>query len=250
MVEHKKIASAMIVGGGVTGIQAALDLADAGYFVYLIEKSGAIGGAMAQLDKTFPTNDCSMCIIAPKLVECGRHLNIRIMTLSEVAGITGSAGDFTVTVKERPRYVDVDRCIACGLCAEKCPKKTWDEYNAGTGKRKAIFLKYPQAVPLKYQIDPESCLQLKKPGSCGLCEKVCETGAINFADTARIHSFSVGARCWRPDSRPSIPRRPVSGDSANSPMSLPRCSWRGICRQPVPPRDTWPGPRTANRSGR
>ena len=198
MLETKKIGSVMIVGGGVTGIQAALDLADAGYFVYMIEKSGAIGGAMAQLDKTFPTNDCSMCIIAPKLVECGRHLNIRIMTLSEVVGITGSAGDFTVTVKERPRYVDVDRCIACGLCAEKCPKKTWDEYNAGTGKRKAIFLKYPQAVPLKYQIDPESCLQLRKPGSCGLCEKVCDAGAINFADTVRTHSFSVGALVLAP----------------------------------------------------
>ena len=126
MLETKKVGSVMIVGGGVTGIQAALDLADAGYFVYLIEKSGAIGGAMAQLDKTFPTNDCSMCIIAPKLVECGRHLNIRILTLSTVAGISGSAGNFKITVKERPRYVDVDKCIACGLCAEKCPKKVSD----------------------------------------------------------------------------------------------------------------------------
>ncbi len=195
----------MIVGGGVTGIQAALDLADAGYFVYLIEKSGAIGGTMAQLDKTFPTNDCSMCIIAPKLVECGRHLNIRIMTLSEVVGISGSAGNFTVSVKESPRYVDVDKCIACGLCTEKCPKKTKDEYNAATGRRKAIYLKYPQAVPLKYQIDPDACLQLKKPGSCGLCAKVCDAQAINFADLEKVHTLSVGAVVLAPGFEPFNP---------------------------------------------
>ncbi len=195
----------MIVGGGVTGIQAALDLADSGYFVYLVEKTGAIGGTMAQLDKTFPTNDCSMCIIAPKLVECGRHLNIRIMTLSEVVGIAGAAGNFTITVKERPRYIDVDKCIACGLCAEKCPKKAKDDYNAGTGRRKAAFLKYPQAVPLKYQIDPESCLQIRKPGSCGLCAKVCDAGAINFADTEKIHTLAVGALVLAPGFEPFNP---------------------------------------------
>ncbi len=197
-VESKKIGSVMIIGGGVAGIQAALDLADAGYFVYLVEKSGAIGGTMAQLDKTFPTNDCSMCIIAPKLVECGRHLNIRILTLSEVVGLTGSAGNFTVTVKEQPRYVDMDKCIACGQCAEKCPKKTMDEYNAATGKRKAIYVKYPQAVPLKYQIDPNACLQIKKPGSCGLCAKVCDAQAINFADCEKVHTLSVGALVLAP----------------------------------------------------
>ncbi len=198
MVESKKIGSVVIIGGGVTGIQAALDLADAGYFVYLIEKSGAIGGTMAQLDKTFPTNDCSMCIIAPKLVECGRHLNIRIMTLSEVVGLTGSAGNFTVTVKERPRYVDVDKCIACGLCAARCPKKAKDDYTTAMERRRAIYLKYPQAVPLKYQIDPDSCLQLKKPGSCGLCAQVCDAQAINFADTEKFHTLRVGALVLAP----------------------------------------------------
>lgn len=115
------------------------------------------------------------------------------MTLSEVTGITGSAGDFTVTVKESPRYVDMDKCIACGACAEKCPKKVDSEYNAGTGKRKAIYVKYAQAVPLKYQIDPVSCIRLQKPGACGFCEKICDAGAINFDDTGKVHQVNVGA---------------------------------------------------------
>lgn len=115
------------------------------------------------------------------------------MTLSEVAGIAGSAGNFTVTVKEAPRYVDVDKCIACGACSEKCPKKVDSEYDAATGKRKAIYVKYAQAVPLKYQIDPNSCIRFKKPGACGFCEKVCDAGAINFDDTEKTHEINVGA---------------------------------------------------------
>ena len=107
----------MVVGGGVAGIQASLDLAEAGYYVYLVESSPAIGGVMAQLDKTFPTNDCSMCILSPKLVECGRHLNIKLLTLSEVADVSGTQGNFQVRVIQHPRYVDVNKCIACGLCA-------------------------------------------------------------------------------------------------------------------------------------
>ena len=115
------------------------------------------------------------------------------MTLSEVTGVAGVAGDFTVTVKEAPRYVDMGKCIACGACTEKCPKKVDSEYNAGTGKRKAIFVKYAQAVPLKYQIDPINCIRLQKPGACGFCEKVCDAGAINFDDTEKIHQINVGA---------------------------------------------------------
>lgn len=196
VVRHE--GSVMIVGGGVTGIQAALDLADSGYHVYLVERTGAIGGAMAQLDKTFPTNDCSMCIIAPKLVECGRHENIELLTLSEVTKISGVAGDFTVTVKEHPRYVDVEKCIACGLCAEKCPKKVDNEFDASAGKRKAIYVKYPQAVPLKYQIDPGNCIRFRKPGACGFCEKVCDAGAIKFDDQEKIHELKVGALILAP----------------------------------------------------
>jgi heterodisulfide reductase subunit A len=120
-------------------------------------------------------------------------LNIKLMTLSEVTAVAGIAGDFNVTVKESPRYVDVDKCIACGACTDKCPKMVDSEYEAGTGKRKAIYVKYAQAVPLKYQIDPDSCIGLKKPGACGFCEKVCDAGAINFADTVKIHQINVGA---------------------------------------------------------
>ncbi|EKD36683.1 MAG: hypothetical protein ACD_75C01411G0002, partial [uncultured bacterium] len=193
MADGKKIGSVMIVGGGVAGIQAALDLADSGFYVYLVEKTGTIGGTMTQLDKTFPTNDCSMCIIAPKLVECGRHLNIELLTLCEVTGIEGAAGDFAVSLKQAPRHVDMTKCIACGLCTEVCPKKVVSEYDAGIAKRRAIYLKYPQAVPLKYQIDPAACLRLQSPAACGLCEKVCAAGAIDFADAGKIHRINVGA---------------------------------------------------------
>ncbi|HEC31438.1 MAG TPA: CoB--CoM heterodisulfide reductase iron-sulfur subunit A family protein, partial [Deltaproteobacteria bacterium] len=116
-----KVGAVLVVGGGIAGTQAALDLADSGYFVYLIEKSSAIGGVMAQLDKTFPTNDCSMCILSPKLVECGRHLNIEVITLADVEEVKGEAGNFSVKIRQRPRYIDVTKCIACGRCAEKCP---------------------------------------------------------------------------------------------------------------------------------
>jgi heterodisulfide reductase subunit A2 len=122
MIEFKeKIGAVMVVGGGIGGIQAALNLADSGFYVYLLEKSPAIGGKMSQLDKTYPTNDCSMCIMAPKLVECGRHLNIEIITYSDIESVEGSAGNFKVKVKKRARSIDLDRCIGCGLCVENCP---------------------------------------------------------------------------------------------------------------------------------
>ncbi|MBW2248505.1 MAG: CoB--CoM heterodisulfide reductase iron-sulfur subunit A family protein [Deltaproteobacteria bacterium] len=119
--EKDKIGAVMVVGAGIGGIQAALNLADSGFYVYLLEKSPAIGGKMSQLDKTYPTNDCSMCIMAPKLVECGRHLNIEIITYADIESVEGSAGNFKVKVKKRARSVDLDRCIGCGLCVENCP---------------------------------------------------------------------------------------------------------------------------------
>ncbi len=117
----KKVGAVLVIGGGIGGIQTALDLADSGFYVYLLEKSPAIGGTMSQLDKTYPTNDCSMCIMAPKLVECGRHLNIEIITYADIESVEGSAGNFKVKVKKRARSIDLDRCIGCGLCVENCP---------------------------------------------------------------------------------------------------------------------------------
>ena len=182
----------MVVGGGIAGTQAALDLAESGFFVYVVESSPTIGGAMAQLDKTFPTNDCSMCILSPKLVECGRHLNIRLMTMSDVEKVEGEAGNFIVTVRERARYVDSDKCVACGICAEKCPKKVKDSFNEGLGSRKAAYVKYPQAVPLKYAIDGENCIFFKN-GKCRACEKFCPTGAIDFSQKEKAHRIEVGS---------------------------------------------------------
>ncbi len=188
----EKVGAVMVVGGGVAGMQAALDLANSGFYVYLIEKSPSIGGGMSQLDKTFPTNDCSMCILSPKLVEVGRHTNIELLTLAEVTGIEGEEGDFQVQVLQKPRYVDMEKCIACGLCAQKCPKKVEDRYNEGLGMRKAIYAKYPQAVPLKYAIDDENCIFFQK-GKCRACEKFCPNQAINFEDQPKTLTLEVGS---------------------------------------------------------
>ncbi len=193
LTESAMVGSVMVIGGGISGMQAALDLADLGFYVYLVEKSGAIGGAMPQFSKVFPTNDCSMCIIAPKLVECGRHPNIRIMTLSSVLDISGRAGDFTVRVKEMPRYVDTSKCIACGQCSARCPKSVDDSFTSSVTRRKAIYIKYPQAVPLKYQIDADACLRLNQPYGCGICADICPPGAIRFNDREQEHDIRVGA---------------------------------------------------------
>jgi len=142
----------MVIGAGIAGVQAALDLANAGFYVYLVEKKSAIGGVMAQLDKTFPTNDCSMCIISPKLVECGRHLNIEILTLSEVEAIQGEPGNFTVRVKQQPRYVDPAKCTGCGACAEVCPVELPNEFNVGLDTSRATYRLYPQAIPATFAI--------------------------------------------------------------------------------------------------
>ncbi len=191
-VNIKKTGAILVVGGGVGGIQAALDLAESGYFVYLVEESPAIGGTMPQLDKTFPTNDCSMCILSPKLVECGRHHNIQLITNAWVKNIEGPAGDFRVSVIKEPRYVDEDKCIGCGVCALKCPSKVPNEFDKGLSKRKAIYVPYPQAVPLIYAIDREHCIYFKK-GKCKNCEKVCESNAIDFDQKQEEIEINVGA---------------------------------------------------------
>ena len=143
----------LVIGGGIAGVQAALDLANACVNTFLIEKSPSLGGKMAQLDKTFPTNDCSMCILSPKLVEAGRHPKIKILANSEVLDCEGEAGNFKVKVLKHARYVDEEKCTGCGACAEKCPKKVPSEFDRGMTTRKAIYIPFPQAVPLKYTID-------------------------------------------------------------------------------------------------
>jgi heterodisulfide reductase subunit A len=189
---EKKVGAVMVAGAGIAGIQAALDLAESGFYVYLVEKKSAIGGVMPQLDKTFPTNDCSMCTLAPKLVEVGRHLNIEILAPAEVTGIAGTEGNYRVEVLQKARYIDASRCIACGICAEKCPKQVPNEFNEGLDTRKAAYVLYPQAVPLKYAIDREPCIFFRK-GKCRACEKFCPTEAIDFSQTDQVLTLEVGS---------------------------------------------------------
>lgn len=182
-----------MIGSGIGGMQAALDLAESGYRVYLVERRPAIAGAMPMLDKTFPTNDCSMCILSPRVVDIGRHLDIEIMTLAEVTGLTGSAGNFNATVKMHPRFIDMDKCTGCGSCAKTCPVKTEDTFNQGLGQRKAIYKLYPQAFPNAYVIDSNKCLRLKNPKACGKCLKACRADAIDHTMEARTVDVQVGA---------------------------------------------------------
>lgn len=188
----KLVGAVAVAGGGVAGIQSSIDLANSGLKVYLIESSTSIGGKMAQLDKTFPTLDCSMCTLSPKLAEVARHPNIELLTYSEITGIEGEAGDFTIKVKRKATFVDPNKCTACELCVSKCPIKVPDEYNEGGNNRKAIYLAFPQAVPRVYTIDAENCLYLTK-GKCGNCAKACENDAINYDDKDKEIEINVGS---------------------------------------------------------
>ena len=148
----EKVGAIMVVGGGIAGMQASLDLADSGYYVYLVEESSSIGGHMAQLDKTFPTNDCSMCIISPKLVEVSKHLNIEIIPNSKIKKIDGEAGNFKVTLNMSPRFVDLEKCNACGDCIEKCPVHLLSEFDEGLGLQTAIHKRYPRPSPTQCRL--------------------------------------------------------------------------------------------------
>ncbi len=181
----------IVVGGGISGIQAALDLATSGYKVYLVEKSPTIGGKMAQLDKTFPTNDCSMCIESPKFIECDRHPNIEILTYTEVDSVEGEPGDFTVTLIKKPRYIIEDKCTGCTTCVEYCPVMVPDPYNQNLSSNKAIHIYFSQAVPLVTYID-ENCLYLKDK-KCNICVGVCKNYAIDLHQTAEKKVIKVGA---------------------------------------------------------
>jgi len=186
---HKRV---LVVGGGIAGIQASLDLAEMNIEVYLIEKGPSIGGRMTQLDKTFPTNDCAMCILSPKLVEAGAHPYIKIITNAELESIAGQAPYFRATIIKKPRYVNEEKCTGCGICMTKCPVKIPDEYNKGLSKTKCIHIPFPQAVPAIPIIDIENCIYHQK-GKCRNCEKFCEMKAIDFNQKEEIIKIDVGS---------------------------------------------------------
>lgn len=193
----KVIPEALVIGGGIAGIQASLDLANDGFKVHLVERDPSIGGHMAQLDKTFPTLDCSSCILTPKMMEVANHENIELFSYSEVVNVEGSIGNYTVKIRKKPRYIDIDKCTGCGDCAAACRLKDriTSEFNQGMGKRGAAYMPFPQAVPLKYVIDDKKCLFLTK-GKCGdepLCKKACAQGAITFDQKEEIVERKVGA---------------------------------------------------------
>ena len=188
----KNIKRVMVIGGGIAGIQASIDLAERGIKVELIEKNACIGGRMAQLDKTFPTNDCSICILAPKLAECFRHPNITLHTLSEVKNLSGQPEDFNVKIFKKARYVKEDECINCGQCIEKCPMRVDDEFDMKLRKRRAIYIDYVQGVPSIVRIDRENCLLFTKD-ACRICEKVCEREAIDFDQKDEELELNVGS---------------------------------------------------------
>ncbi|MHA1488202.1 MAG: FAD-dependent oxidoreductase [Promethearchaeota archaeon] len=185
--------SVLVIGGGIAGMQTSLDLTELGLKVYLVERTPSIGGRMSQLDKTFPTNDCSLCILAPKMVEVFRNPNIELMTYHEVKKVSGKPGNFNITILKKPRYIDETKCKGCGDCAAKCPKiEVPNIFDMNLGKRKSIYIPFPQAVPPIYLIDPELCLYLNK-GVCGVCAKICKAEAINFEQKAQEIKINVGA---------------------------------------------------------
>lgn len=182
----------MVLGGGIAGIQAALEIANGGSIVYLVEKTGTIGGKMATFDKTFPTLDCAACILTPKMVEVNQNPNIRLMTYCEPMEVTGTPGNYSVKILKKARKVNVQTCIGCGTCAEKCPATAPSEFDAGTTMRKAIYIPFPQAVPNKYLIDAASCIYIKN-GKCKACVKACPVpDCINLDEPDQKVSIEVG----------------------------------------------------------
>jgi heterodisulfide reductase subunit A len=192
------IPRALVIGAGIAGMQAALDIANSGYEVVLVERQPSIGGHMAQLSETFPTLDCAQCILTPRTVEVGHHENIRLYAYTELEAISGEVGDFTVTLRRKASYVNWDVCTGCGACQEKCPWKAPAEFERGVGTLKAIYTLSPQAVPNKPVINPELCVRLKSlaeggKAKCGACAKFCPAGAIDFEQVDRLVEERVGA---------------------------------------------------------
>ena len=191
--ESPVVKRALVIGGGIAGIQTALDIAEAGFEVDIVEKKPTIGGKMTQIDKTFPTLDCAACILTPKMVDCAQNEKIKIYSYSEVDSVSGFVGNFTVKIKRKARFVDETKCTGCGLCTEKCPMKNVpNEFNLGMDKRRAIYIPFAQAVPKVATIDPDHCNMLKN-GKCGVCSKVCSAGAIDYKQTDTFVEEKYGA---------------------------------------------------------
>ena len=191
--ESPVVKRALVIGGGIAGIQAALDIADAGFEVDIVEKNATIGGRMAQIDKTFPTLDCSACILTPKMVDCAQHEKIDILSYSEVEDVKGFVGNFNVKIRRKARYVDETKCTGCKICMEKCPsKKGLNTFNMGLNTRPAIHIPFAQAIPNVAVIDPEQCIKLKT-GKCGICQKFCGVGAIDYEQKDTFIERQYGA---------------------------------------------------------
>ena len=189
--------NALVIGGGISGIQASLDLAEKGFKVYLVERKPSIGGRMAQLDKTFPTLDCSGCILTPKMMEVANNHNIDLITYSEIKNIDGNIGNYKVKIRKKPRYINLDKCTGCGDCVDACRLKDRisNEFDMGLGKRSAVYIPFPQAIPMKCTIDGKNCLMIKH-GKCGkspLCVEACEANAIDFSQKEEVLEIEVGA---------------------------------------------------------
>jgi len=185
--------STLIMGAGIAGIQAALEIANAGKQVYLVEQNGTIGGHMAMFDKTFPTLDCAACILTPKMVSIGQHEMIKLMTKSKVVSLSGKPGSYRVKIRQKARYVDIKSCVACNQCADVCPVKVESEFDAGISLRKAIYIPFPQAVPNSYLVDPESCTYILSEGKkCGACVKRCPKECIDLNEQDSIIDIEVG----------------------------------------------------------
>ncbi len=183
----------LIIGAGIAGIQASLEIANAGKQVFLVEQTGTIGGHMAMFDKTFPTLDCAACILTPKMVSVGQHEMIRLLTMSKVVAVTGKPGAYRVKIKQKARYVDINSCVACNECALVCPVKVESEFDSGISLRKAIYIPFPQAVPNAYLIDEEHCSYIQSDGQkCGVCVKKCPKECINLNDKDRTIDIEVG----------------------------------------------------------
>ena len=191
--ESPVVKRALVIGGGIAGIQTALDIADAGFEVDIVEKKPTIGGKMAQIDKTFPTLDCAACILTPKMVDCAQNEKINIYAYSEVESVSGFVGNFSVKIKKKARFVDETKCTGCGLCTEKCPvKNVPNEFNLGMNNRRAVYIPFAQAVPKKATIDADYCNMLKN-GKCGVCSKVCTAGAIDYKQQDTVIEEKYGA---------------------------------------------------------